>query len=86
MDFEAMPLIDKDNPPDLKKYADAAVPLAVDDAAAPAAPAAAAAVTGGSTKGDKVAAEKKEAAAVGPKQPRAHDVLRITDELVAKVR
>jgi hypothetical protein len=90
VDLEADPVIDRDNPPDLKQYADAAIPLELDDstggaAAAPAAkPAAqaAAAATGGKKA---AAAEKKAAAAAAPAGPRADDVLRITDELVAKV-
>lgn len=98
VDLEAEPKVDKDNPPDLKLYADAAVPLAAsDDSAAPAGPAAGAAAAApaklaappaaaGSKKADKKAggAAKKGDAAATP-QPRADDVLRITDELLSKV-
>lgn len=102
VDLEAEPTIDRDNPPDLKQYADAAVPLAADtDAgtctaaggttAAPTAAAAAAKPAAAAAGGKKAAAVggKKGGAVAAAAPPtasqRPDDVLRLTDELVAKI-
>ncbi|KAL4428411.1 hypothetical protein ABPG75_002500 [Micractinium tetrahymenae] len=97
VDLEAEPVIDRDNPPDLKGVADAAVPLAAEGGDAGAAPAAPAAAVPAAAKPAPPAAAKKAAAgkAAGGKKggaaaaappaasQRPDDVLRLTDELVA---
>lgn len=94
VDLEAEPPINKDNPPDLKVYADAAPVLAKDDpsAATPptgagAAPAAGAKVPPGGkpAKGGKAAAAKDGVAKPAAGQPRADDVLALTDRLLEQV-
>lgn len=85
VDLEADPVIDRDNPPDLKAVADAAAPLAADGGDAGAAPAAA---PKKAAAGKAAASKKGGAAAAAPPaaSQRPDDVLRLTDELVATVR
>jgi hypothetical protein len=89
VDLEAEPPINKDNPPDLKVYADAAPVLAKDDPAAATPPAGTKAPPAGKpAKGGKAAAAKDGAAkpAAGAGQPRADDVLALTDRLLEQAR
>lgn len=96
MDLEADPPIDRDNPPDLKSVADAAVaykdeeegapaPGSSGAAAAAAAPAkpAAAQPAGGKKAAAKAQQQPKAAAAAA--KPRGDDVYAITDNVIQKV-
>lgn len=111
MDLEASPKIDRDNPPDLQKLAEAGAVLAPDEkgpaavgkgekmptlhskkelgaqAAAVASGAAVAPAAAPPAAAAKPAAKPAaaKAAAGAARQPRADDVLRVTDELVEQV-
>lgn len=101
MDLEANPVVNKDNPPDLKHVADAAEPYKLEDegqaaggsgAAAPAAAAAAAAPVAAArpavAEAKKAAGGKAKgsaAAAAAAPKPRRDDVLKITDSVIQKV-